>query len=149
MRRVSVSLLLGVLALLLISAPASAGRAWCRSDPVVIINGSIADVFISSSLLAPLQVTGPTQVVITLPENASILAISDLGFLHGEVVTVKRSSALHVTAQGVEFMIDVYVPAKNTALPVTVDFAPRILGILWPASASGTSNQWIHLAVTF
>jgi hypothetical protein len=149
MRRVSVSLLLGVLALLLVSAPASAGRAWCRTDPIMIINGQIADLFVSSSLTAPLQVTGPTQVVVTLPQGVSFLAIPDLGFLHGEKVTVKRSDALHVTSQGIEVMFDVYVPAKTTALPVEVDFAPRVLGILWPTSASGTSNQWIHLAVTF
>ena len=148
MRRFSVSLLLGMLALLLVSAPASAGRAWCRTDPIMIINGNIADLFISSSLLAPFQVTGPTQVVVTLPQGVSILAIPDLGFLHGEKITVKHSDDLQVTQKGIELMFDVYVPAKSTALPVTVDFAPRILGILWPTSASGTSNQWIHLAVT-
>jgi hypothetical protein len=148
MRRFSVSLLLGLLALLLVSAPASAGRAWCRTDPIMIINGNIADLFISSSLLAPLQVTGPTQVVVTLPQGVSILAIPDLGFLHGEKITVKRSDALHVTPKGIELMFDVYVPAK-TSLPVQVDFAPRVLGILWPTSASGVTNQWVHLAVTF
>jgi hypothetical protein len=47
MRRFSVSLLLGALALLLVSAPASAGRSWCARDPIVRIDGTDVQVWVA------------------------------------------------------------------------------------------------------
>src|SRR3954466_6253776 len=75
---------LTLLALLLTTSGAFAGRTWCRTDPVVTINDSVADVFVGGPLTAPLQVTGPTQVVVTVPMgvNAGLL-LSDLGFGRG------------------------------------------------------------------
>ena len=45
--------------------------------------------------------------------------------------------------------IEAYVPATDDAMPVRVEFAPRAVGILWPASAEGTANEWITLRTTF
>lgn len=148
LRRLLLALALSVSALAVTTSGAFAGRLWCPTDPVVIINGNVADVFVSSTVLASLSVTGPTQVVITVPDGVSTLGIPDLGFLRGEVLTFKHSSDLQVTPDGIQMQIAVYVPA-GASLPVKVDFAPRILGILWPSSAIGTSNQWITLKVLF
>jgi hypothetical protein len=148
-RSLVVALALSLCAVFVTMSGASAGLAWCRTDPIAIINGNIADVFVASTLAAPLKVTGPTQVVITVPQDAHALVIPDLGFLHGEKVTVVHSDALHMTPKGMQLSIAVYVPAKDSSLPVEVDFAPRILGILNPATASGTANQWITLDVLF
>jgi hypothetical protein len=123
-----------------------AGRGWCRSDPVVLIDGILADVFTSGPLDALLTVTGPTQIVITTPKTVTIsLAIPGLGFGRGERVRFERSGKLERTNDGIELKIAVLVPAKND-FPVTVDFAPRLLGILKPESADGRANDWINLA---
>ena len=130
----------------LLDRPALAGRGWCRSDPVVLIDGVLADVFTSGPLDALLTVTGPTQIVITTPQDVTIsLAIPGLGFGRGERVTFQRSKKLKSTNEGIELKIAVFVPAKKD-FEVTVDFAPRVVGILKPRSADGRSNDWIDLS---
>ena len=125
---------------------ASAARAWCRTDPIVLINGTLADVFVSGPLLAPLTVTGSTKLVITVPEGVKgHVILTDLGFLRGYNVVISQSSELEQTSKGVEVRIAVYVPARDSRMPVKVEFAPRLLGLLWTDSAEGTANQWITL----
>src|SRR5688572_15001454 len=52
-----------------------ARRAWCRTDPIVIIDGAIVDVFVSAPLgelvTAILTVTGPNKIVVTVPEGVN------------------------------------------------------------------------------
>jgi hypothetical protein len=140
------------IALLLIGttvAGAAASKGWCRTDPVVLIDGAIADIFVSAPLTAPLQVTGPTEVVVTVPVGVeTAVVLTDLGFGRGETVTFKESKRLRRTAEGVQVKVAVRVPARDDAMPVRVEFAPRILGILWPDSAEGTANDWVVLRST-
>lgn len=124
---------------------ASAGRGWCRSDPVLLIDGVLADLFSAVPLDCLLKVTGPTQIAVTAPQSVKLaLAIPGLGFLRGEKVTFERSAKLEKTADGIELNIAVYVPARDN-FDVEVDFAPRILGILKPEKADGRTNDWIKL----
>jgi hypothetical protein len=139
------SSVLALLVFAFIGANADAHRTWCRTDPVVAIGGAVADVFVAGPLAAPLYVTGPTQVVVTVPVGVDAwLVLSDLGFGRGEVVGFAQSAALQVTDDGIEVQVQVYVPADR-AMPVLVEFAPRLIGILWPDSAEGTANSWITL----
>ncbi|HEX5500810.1 MAG TPA: hypothetical protein VFX03_16355, partial [Thermomicrobiales bacterium] len=125
---------------------AAAGRGWCRSDPVLLIDGVLADLFSSVPLDDVLNVTGPTRIVVTTPKDIAIsLAIPGLGFLRGEQVRFQRSRRLKRTADGIELKIKVLVPAREK-VPVEVDFAPRILGILKPERADGHTNHWITLS---
>jgi hypothetical protein len=130
----------------------SAARAWCRTDPVVVIDGTMADVFVSGPLLAPLIVTGPTKMIIIVPEGVKTqMILSDLGFLHGYDYEFRQSSELQKTRKGVQVRIQVYVPASDSSMPVRVEFSPRVLGLLGLVglskadSAEGTANQWITL----
>jgi hypothetical protein len=126
--------------------PAAAGRGWCRSDPVLLIDGVLADLFSSVPLDSVLKVTGPTQIVITTPKEIVIsLAIPGLGFLRGEKVSLERSRKLEKTADGIELKIELLVPARDD-FPVRVDFAPRVLGILKPESTEGQTNRWIKMS---
>jgi hypothetical protein len=149
--RAALSAFLLALALFVATMPTvEAARAWCRTDPVVLIGGQLADVFVMAPPTAPLKVTGPNQVVITVPTGVPAkLVLKDLGFGRGEVVTFKESDRLRVTEDGIELIVKVYVPARDDAMPVRVEFAPRIVGILRPASAEGTANQWITLKTRF
>jgi hypothetical protein len=146
-------LTLVTLAFVAMAPAASAARAWCRTDPIVVIDGTLADVFVSGPLLASLTVTGPTKMIITVPEGVKTqMILSDLGFLHGYDYEFRQSSDLQKTRRGVEVRVEVYVPARDDSMPVRVEFSPRALGLLGvlglnPAtvSAEGTANEWITL----
>ncbi len=140
--------LLVIVALLSTLTPqgAMAGTGWCRTDPVVAIGGQLADVFVSAPLDAPLLVTGPNHIVITLPPGVGrILVASTLGFGQGEIVEFAESPSLNATADRIDVRIKVYVPATDDSMPVLVEFAPEVVGVLAPASAQGTANTWVSL----
>ena len=143
-RRAAALLMLG--AALGATAPGAAAlRHWCRTDPVVTIRGDVADVFVSGPLDAPVLVTGPNRIVIRVPTGVdATLIASTLGFGKGEEVSFEHVRSLKATDRGTEVVVKVYVPAVN-AMPVLVEFAPRIVGILAPASVEGTANTWVTL----
>jgi hypothetical protein len=124
-----------------------AGRTWCRTDPLVIIGGVLADVFVSGPLSAPLKVTGPNRIVVTVPKGVpALLVLNDpIGFGRGNNFRFAESRKLRQTDEGIEIKIEVFVPARSDAMPVRVEFAPRILGLLWPESAAGNANAWVKL----
>ena len=125
---------------------AAAYRTWCRSDPIVMIDGVLVDIFVSAPPDAPLNVTGPTEVVVTVPRGVdAVLVVTDLGFGRGERVRFEESGALKASEDGIEVRVEVYVPSRDDDMPVLVEFAPRIIGLLAPTSAEGTANYWIRL----
>ncbi|MDP9357648.1 MAG: hypothetical protein M3R02_20650 [Chloroflexota bacterium] len=125
---------------------ANAGTSWCRSDPVVGIESRPADIFVRALLEAPLLVTGPTHIVISVPPGIDTMLIaSDLGFGQGEIVEFSESASLKATAERIDVRIRVYVPATDDSMPVLVEFTPEVVGVLAPASAQGTANTWVSL----
>lgn len=147
MRRSCLSVVVAFVAFLTLVMPTEAGIGWCKTDPVVLIDGELADIFVSAPLTAPLVVTGPTQIVVTLPVGIdAAVVLTDLGFGHGERVTFRTSHALRVTSAGIPVRIAVYVPARDGTLPIQVEFAAGVLELLSPATARGTANQWIILS---
>ena len=156
-RTVGRGLLLAGLLFPVVARGTLAGRAWCRTDPVVSINGELADVFVAGPPEAPLLVNGANEIVVTVPDGVKKqLVLNDLGFGQGNTVSFKTSSRLRVTRSGVEVKVAVRVPVDDSKLPdydgpmpVRVEFAPRVVGILSPASAEGTANQWVTLRTTF
>jgi hypothetical protein len=140
------AIVLAMVGTMLSGPTAEAGKGWCRVDPVVIIDGQIADIFVGSTLSALTSTTGPISIVVTVPEETSTThVISDLGFLRGYDFQFATSPDLQKNADGIPVQIGVYVPASTDQLPVTVYFAPRLLGILAPASADGHANSWVTL----
>lgn len=134
------------LAFVVLAPGASAARVWCRTDPIVVIDGTLADVFVSGPLLAPMKVTGPTKMIVTVPEGVKTnMILQDLGFLRGYDFKFIQSSELQKTATGTEIRVEVYVPARDSSMPIKVEFSPRLLGILAPEAVEGTANQWITL----
>lgn len=144
-RRRMLALALAALVHLIAFPGADAHRTWCRTDPIVAIDGTTADIFVAGPVDAPLIVTGPTEIVVTVPVGVDAwLIASDLGFGYGDVVSFAQSHRLRQTAAGIDVEVQVLVPARE-AMPVLVEFAPRLLGLLSPASAEGTANTWITL----
>lgn len=125
---------------------ASASKAWCRTDPVVVIDGNITDIFVAGPLKALLVATGPTEIIVTVPTGVDAwLLLADIGFGRGVNVSFAESSSLSTTRNGVEIEVAVFVPASE-AIPVRVEVASRVLGLLWPATAEGSANEWIYLS---
>jgi hypothetical protein len=137
-----------MVAVVLTVQAAVAGRGWCRTDPVVLLDGEVADIWVASTVEAFTAVTGPTRIVVTVPVGTSTtLVLSDLGFGRGYDVSFAESAALARSAAALPAWIAVFVPA-DADLPVLVEFVPRIVGILAPASAEGSTNAWVTLETT-
>ncbi len=125
---------------------AGAYRSWCRSDPVVVVGDAVADIFVSVPLDGLSRVTGPTQIVVTVPVGVGVtLATPGAGFGYGEAVTFVESPALEATNDGVQVRVAVYVPSSDDAMPIQVEIAARVVGILAPVSAEGKANGWVKL----
>jgi hypothetical protein len=126
-------LLIGLLAMMVFAAPASAGRTWCARDPIVRIQGTELQILVAvPEELAP-YVNGPVQVDIQTPDWATPeLLFVDAGFNgHGEVVTFSSypgTPSFDPTKTQVN--VDVSVPIaydqlpRNTLVPVQVILVP-------------------------
>lgn len=148
--KAAAALILVAVALLVAAPGAGALRSWCRSDPVIRIDGDLADIFVAAPFRAPLRVTGPTEVVVTVPKGVDTrLVLRDPGFGRGVNVAFEHSRRLEVSDRGIEVQVRVLVPADDDTMPVRVEFAPRVVGVLRPASAEGTANHWITLRTRF
>lgn len=153
-RRLVRGLLSGLLlltALFLVTAPGvDAARSWCRTDPIISINGQIVDVLVLAPNEDLSKITGATRVEVTVSSgvNAKLIA-TDRGFGFGETVTFSSSDTLRATAQGIDVDVRVYVPATSSTVPIQVQFVPRSKGLVSPASVTGTANSWVVLHSTF
>src|SRR4051794_16071139 len=77
------------LAALLLSTPVQAGRLWCKTDPVVALDGHLADLTVAIPLHAVWRVTGPTSLVIGTPSGITRhVLVRDVGF-NGNVTTIR------------------------------------------------------------
>jgi len=138
------------LSLMVPSSTASRSVGWCRSDPVVKIGDDVADIFLSAPANAPLKVTGPTRIVVFIPDTLSGSVVAETqGFGKGEKVTIVQSPNLQVTEDGIEVKIKVFVPANDAKMRVHVEFAPRVVGLLAPDRKKGFANDWIVLETRF
>jgi hypothetical protein len=124
---------------------AEASRGWCRSDPFILIEGVVVDIFCTAPLSALLHVTGPTEIVVAVPVGVSPeLVLAGVGFGRGELVRFEERHRLQQSAEGLEVEVEVYVPASSE-LPIGVELARNLVGILDPVVAEGVTNEWITL----
>ena len=129
---------------------AAAGRGWCRVDPVVRINGRIADIRLSSDRRLLETALGPAEIVVRLPVGmASELLAVDRGFGgHGYIVTFVPDVALPSSNGRFSVGVDVYVPSSDGSLPLVVNFAPRSSGLEADRAQGLVNTYWISLQPT-
>jgi hypothetical protein len=108
---------------IVIASPASAGRVWCRQDPVFSVAGTQVNVDVAIWEEHVERVTGPVMVTLFVPEGVeAVLLWQEEGFNgFGEVVTIETSDRLRVTDRGVRIRVEVTVPASRNNTPVLVD----------------------------
>jgi hypothetical protein len=153
-RAFTITLLAALVAVTVGVQPADAARGYCRVDPVIMVDGQLADVFVTSTIEMLTSATGPISMEIVIPVGSrGSVWLTDVGFLRGYNIVFKQSSALKRTATHTQVRVRVYAPAKNSSLPVTVTFAPRTLSsslreVLFGSSASGYANAWVTLTTS-
>jgi hypothetical protein len=141
MRRLTLPFALGLLALLVFSAPALAGVSWCRSDPIVELNGHRVQIWAAIPKNVESRVTGPIQVDITVPSSVSRkVVMTDSGFNgYGENVTFSTTGG-SVMPDG-SFWMTVVIRVPMDGFYQTV---PVLVEIVQPDGTSQffSGNQW-------
>src|SRR4026208_1337455 len=93
-------------------------RVWGQADPVIIVDGQLAYVFVGSSPDMLLKATGPIKMEITIPTGSTgKVVLTDLGFLRGYSITFKHSSSLTKAKMHTQVKVRVYAPATSSQLP--------------------------------
>lgn len=144
-----------LIAVLVLVVPASAGRAWCRADPVLIVDGEVVDIQVSSNLKMYREASGPIDMIVTVrPGSSANVILQDFGFGHGYNIRIKESKQLK---KGVLARVEMRAPASQEGLPVGVHgtrtsvklsgLLSGDLDVLWLDDAYGSSNEWITLDV--
>lgn len=121
MRRIVSAVTLGLLAMLVLTMPVTAGVTWCRSDPIVRFNGTDVQVLVGVPLEYVPYVNGPVEVKFLVPRDVTREVIFiDAGFNgHGEKVWIDDSSGKVASDGSFDVTIVVKVPIDSTLLPKT------------------------------
>jgi len=118
MKRLTGSIALALVALVLLVAPASAGRQWCMQDPVVLLNGRAVQIFVAIPEEFVPAVNGPVSVRITVPGSVEREVIYlDEGFNgYGEDVRFQTTGAPVAADGSFDVRIQVHVPVSGRGL---------------------------------
>jgi hypothetical protein len=119
MRRMSMSLALGLLALLVLAAPAAASRKWCAKDPIVRLNGANVGIWVAVPEEYEPLVNGAVEVKVYTPVGVSQeLVYLDEGFNgYGEVLKFTSTTDLKLRKDGsFDVVVEAWVPIDKSAL---------------------------------
>jgi hypothetical protein len=115
-RRLLTAVALGLLATLMLTMPALAGRTWCSKDPIVRLNGEDVQIWVGIPEEFVPSVTGPVQVKVYVPIGVrKRLIYVDEGFNgYGEKVKFTETDALALRPDGsFDVMIKASVPVDK------------------------------------
>ena len=142
MRRIVVCI--AVLTIVAFATPAHAGIAWCRGDPVVLLNGTVVDISVGIPVEYVLLVNGPVAYTIqTPPPVTRAVLVGDVGYGHGSTILfTDGAGAVKDTAFPVR--IDVVIPIDESHLApdevVPVELTVHAANAA-PVTAQGTSDR--------
>jgi hypothetical protein len=134
------------LASALLPGEAGAFRRWCKTDPVIQIDGQNAHVYIAAYVAnnkaARRLSTAPIRVVITIPPGVSHKKLhGNNGFGFGYDQEIAEDPALPATAEVVPVHVSVTVPMSNDEIKVKSYLVPSGHGRLRPGEEHGTANR--------
>ena len=118
MKRLAGSVTFALVALVMLVAPVSAGREWCAKDPIVTLNGSVAQILVAVPEEYVPAVNGPIDVRVTLPRAVvAEVTFLDSGFNgHGETVAFQPTGASVATDGSFVAGIRASVPVDQQVL---------------------------------
>ncbi len=143
-----------LLIIMTLALPASvlAGVTWCKSDPVVSLNGTILDITVEIPLEYVPLVNGPVQYTIQTPYAVErTVIVSDLGYnLYGSRVTfTNRTGGMN----GENFLttVSATVPINRAGLPAGTVVPARLtvfptngsLNVVEGTAESTSMTRWI------
>ncbi len=148
MRRRVAAVLIPCLAILALILPVHAAVKWCKSDPIVGLDGTQVQILVAIPEDYQPLVNGPIAVEVGTPKSvARELILTDSGFNgHGEVVrftdlfslsSIIRINNTFTTRIWVHVPIDRSSLADTEVVPVEVTIIPDNAP---PVVVSGTSN---------
>lgn len=131
MRRLALGTLVSVLMMAALATQASAGLLWCRSDPVVRLDGTLVDIVIAIPVDYVPAVNGATHFEVRTAKGATReLILNDVGYNgHGSEVVFTDGPGW-VKDKKVPTSVRVHVPIDETKLapgetvPVEVTVTP-------------------------
>ena len=139
---------------LLTATPASAGISWCRTDPVIDVNGRRVHIYVlgeSPTILdQTLGAKGPTDVTVYAPPGTTAqLTAMDSGFNgYGYKVQLQKDDKLKVNPDGtIQLKVVVKVPAW-TSVPIMVEADPYAEGLTTTSVTGATNVNTAALFVT-
>ena len=134
------------LMLVLQAQSASAGIGWCRSDPLISVNGKTGHVYVESTEEMKVKKSGPIAIVVLVPKGmlASASAVPlDNGFGLGYAISFKEDGRLSARGGFVEVRVAAYAPATDGSLPVRVIFHSDDPS-LNDSTKTANANAWIE-----
>ena len=135
MRRLAVTLLIPCLAIITLILPADAAVKWCKSDPIVRLNGTQVQILVAIPEEYQALVNGPVAVEVSTPRSVEReLIFTDAGFNgFGEVVQftdmfslfgIVRINKTFTTRIQVQVPIERSSLAETDVIPVEVTVIP-------------------------
>ena len=118
MKRLTGSVTLALVAVVLLVAPASAGRQWCAKDPVVSLNGTVVQILVGVPEEYVPAVNGAIDVRVATPSGvAPDVVFLDAGFNgYGEIVSFQSSDGTVAEDGSFDAGIRVRVPVNQQTL---------------------------------
>jgi hypothetical protein len=143
-KRLLVPAFIAAVLVLGLADPAVAGRQWCKKDPAFLVAGTQVTVDVAVPWADQARVTGAFAVTMYVPKGtaASVLYVDDGFGGYGEAVSVLESNRLRRTAQGVQILVTVMVPATSKTIPVNVVVTPTSGRT---ASTNGRANATVQV----
>jgi hypothetical protein len=126
-------------------AGVEAGITWCRTDPVITVNGKVFHVYVLSTQEMFQQRTGPTEIIVKYPQGTTAtgqLLPNDNGFGLGYNLNLQPTSGLKKESNRFQIRVAVRVGANDGNLPVRME-AKRADGTLL-ASKTDHANNWFE-----
>src|SRR5262249_58663507 len=121
----------------------TAGRQWCKKDPVFVVAGTLVTVEVAVPADDQGRVTGAVGVVLYVPKGiAASLDSTDDGFGgYREAASVAVSNRLLASRTGVPILPALTVPATRRSVVVNV-LPPPARG----ASGSGHTHAQVRIS---
>ncbi len=144
MRRFGACILIPLLVILTLALPAQASLSWCKSDPVVRLNGRLVDIQVDIPLEYMSLVNGPTYFEIQTPKSTvRTLIVAGIGYKGYGTTVLFTDGAGVIKDNQIPTKIQVKVPIDKSQL-ADGEVVPTIVTVTadnaGPVVVKGTSN---------